>query len=136
MHTSAVTWLPTRHYFRGYDRCFRRPEADHHIQCEFGDHEHHRQDQQAGSDGTTPGRLGRNRGLSRQRRRGLRVSPDAPRHRSGWLEKLARAGVRRRAEQLYEQLDKLVQIRREARQELLRESRKLSQASWEGLGRA
>jgi lipopolysaccharide biosynthesis regulator YciM len=64
------------------------------------------------------------------------VSPDAPRHRSGWLEKLAQAGVRRRAEQLYEQLDKLVQIRREARQELLRESRKLSQASWEGLGRA
>jgi transposase len=48
----------------------------------------------------------------------------APRHRSGWLEKLAQAGVRRRAEQLYEQLDKLVQIRREARQELLRESRK------------
>jgi hypothetical protein len=35
----------------------------------------------------------------------------APRHRSGWLEKLAQAGVRRRAEQLYAQLDKLVQIR-------------------------
>src|SRR6266851_3518036 len=48
----------------------------------------------------------------------------APRHRNAWLEKLAQAGVRRRAEQLYEQLDKLVQIRREARQELLRESRK------------
>jgi len=32
-------------------------------------------------------------------------------------------GVRRRAEQLYQQLDQLVQIRREARQELLRESR-------------
>jgi Transposase len=47
----------------------------------------------------------------------------APRHRSGWLEKLAQPGVRRRAEQLYAQLDKLVQIRREARQELLRESR-------------
>jgi len=48
----------------------------------------------------------------------------APRHRSAWLEKLLQAGVRRRAEQLYQQLDNLVQIRREARQELLRESRK------------
>jgi transposase len=48
----------------------------------------------------------------------------APRHRRAWLEKLVQAGVRRRAEQLYQQLDQLVQIRREARQELLRESRK------------
>jgi hypothetical protein len=48
----------------------------------------------------------------------------APRHRSAWLEKLVQAGVRRRAEQLYQQLDKLVEIGREARQELLRESRK------------
>jgi hypothetical protein len=47
----------------------------------------------------------------------------APRHRSAWLEKLVQPGVRRRAEQLYQQLDQLVQIRREARQELLRESR-------------
>jgi hypothetical protein len=38
----------------------------------------------------------------------------APRRRSAWLEKLAQPGVRRRAEQLYQQLDKLVQIRREA----------------------
>jgi transposase len=48
----------------------------------------------------------------------------APRHRSAWLEKLVQPGVRRRAEQLYQQLDKLVEIRREARRELLRESRK------------
>src|SRR5260370_16608707 len=48
----------------------------------------------------------------------------APRHRSAWLAKLVQPGVRRRAEQLYQQLDKLVEIRREARQELLRESRK------------
>ena len=48
----------------------------------------------------------------------------APRHRSAWLEKLVQPGVRRRAEQLYQQLDKLVEIGREARQELLRESRK------------
>jgi transposase len=47
-----------------------------------------------------------------------------PRHRSVWLEQLSEAGVRRRAEQLYQQLDILRQIRREARRELLRESRK------------
>src|SRR5258708_16684950 len=44
------------------------------------------------------------------------------RHRSVWLEQLSEAGVRRRAEQLYQQLDMLLQIRREARRELLRES--------------
>ena len=48
----------------------------------------------------------------------------SPRHRNTWLEKLSEAGVRRRAEQLYQQLDILLQIRREARRELLRESRK------------
>jgi transposase len=48
----------------------------------------------------------------------------SPRHRSAWLAQLSEAGVRRRAEQLYQQLDMLLQIRREARRELLRESRK------------
>ncbi|MBZ5672474.1 MAG: IS110 family transposase [Acidobacteriia bacterium] len=48
----------------------------------------------------------------------------SPRQRGAWLEKLPEAGVRRRAEQLYQQLDGLVQIRREARRELLSESRK------------
>ena len=48
----------------------------------------------------------------------------SPRHRSAWLEQLSEAGVRRRAEQLYQQLDILLQIRRDARRELLRESRK------------
>src|SRR6266566_9343155 len=48
----------------------------------------------------------------------------SPRQRNAWLEKLSQVGVRRRAEQLYQQLDALVQIRREARRELLRESRK------------
>src|SRR5258708_20772382 len=42
----------------------------------------------------------------------------SPRHRNAWLEKLSEAGVRRRAAQLYQQLDALVQIRREARGEL------------------
>jgi transposase len=48
----------------------------------------------------------------------------SPRHRAGWLEQLPEAGVRRRAEQLYEQLDALMKIRREARRELLTESKK------------
>lgn len=46
------------------------------------------------------------------------------RHRSDWLQKLPEPGVRRRAEQTYEQLDNLMQIRRRARIELLAESRK------------
>src|ERR1700719_166284 len=47
-----------------------------------------------------------------------------PRHRAAWLEKLREAGVRRRVEQLYRQLDCLVGIRKETRKELLAESRK------------
>ena len=50
----------------------------------------------------------------------------SPRHRNAWLEKLREAGVRRRAEQLYQQLDALMKIRREARRELLMESKKHS----------
>ena len=48
----------------------------------------------------------------------------SPRHRSAWLEKLSEAGVRHRAEQLYQQLDMLVRLRREVRRELLTESQK------------
>jgi transposase len=48
----------------------------------------------------------------------------SPRQRSAWLEKLSEVGVRRRAERLYQQLDTLVQLRREARRELLAESQK------------
>jgi transposase len=48
----------------------------------------------------------------------------SPRHRGAWLEKLAEAGVRRRAELLYQQLDALAKIRRETRRGLLSESRK------------
>jgi transposase len=45
-------------------------------------------------------------------------------HRSDWLEKLPEAGVRRRAERLYQELDYLQPLRQEARKELLAESRK------------
>jgi transposase len=50
----------------------------------------------------------------------------SPRRRAAWLEKLGEAGVRRRADLLYQQLDVLVQIRRETRRELLAESQKHS----------
>jgi transposase len=46
------------------------------------------------------------------------------RHRSQWLDKIPEAGTRRRAEQLYQQLDLLQQLRQQARSELLAESRK------------
>jgi transposase len=48
----------------------------------------------------------------------------APQHRAEWLQKLPEAGVRRRAERLYQQLDMLRSLRQDARQELLVESRK------------
>src|SRR5271166_6330337 len=48
------------------------------------------------------------------------------RHRAQWLGKLREPDVRRRAEQLYQQLDALQRLRQQARQELLAESRKHS----------
>jgi hypothetical protein len=47
-----------------------------------------------------------------------------PRHREEWLCKITQASVRRRAELFYEQLDALVRLRKQARQELLAESKK------------
>jgi len=48
----------------------------------------------------------------------------APRYREEWLNKLPQAGVRRRAELLYQQRDGLQALRREVRGEFLAESRK------------
>ena len=48
----------------------------------------------------------------------------APRYREQWLNKIPQAGVRRRAELLYEQLDGLQALRRNVRPEFLAESRK------------
>ena len=62
----------------------------------------------------------------------------AARYRNAWLEKLTEAGVRRRAERLYQQLDHLQPLRKEVRRELLAESRKhpacrmLRQIPWLG----
>src|ERR1700730_2238776 len=47
----------------------------------------------------------------------------AARNREEWLSKLPQAGVRRRAELLYQQLDGLQTLRREVRREFLAESR-------------
>jgi transposase len=48
----------------------------------------------------------------------------AQRYREEWLNKIPQAGVRRRAELLYQQLDGLQALRREVRGEFLAESRK------------
>ena len=48
----------------------------------------------------------------------------APRHRSEWLGKIREAGVRRRAEHYYQQLDVLRLLRQEVRRDLLVESKK------------
>ncbi len=52
----------------------------------------------------------------------------ALRYRCEWLSKIAETGVRRRAELFYQQLDALQGLRREARRDLLAESRKHSTA--------
>src|SRR5260370_17837765 len=47
-----------------------------------------------------------------------------PRHRAEWLDKIREAGVRRRAEFFYQQLDALQALRQEVRRDLLAESQK------------
>jgi transposase len=54
--------------------------------------------------------------------RGERVY--APRHRNEWLAQITEAGVRRRAEFLYQQLDALRSLHRQVRHDLLAESQK------------
>jgi N-terminal domain of reverse transcriptase len=48
----------------------------------------------------------------------------APRHRAEWLAKISEAGVRRRAEHYYQQLDVLRPLRQEVRRDLLQEAKK------------
>ena len=52
--------------------------------------------------------------------------PYGARHREEWLAKLTDSGLRRRARRLYQQLDLLQQLRREARHDLILECRKHS----------
>lgn len=53
-----------------------------------------------------------------------------PLHREEWLRKITQASVRRRAELFYEQLDALVPLRKQARQELLAEGKKHPAWKW------
>ena len=50
--------------------------------------------------------------------------PYGTRHREEWLAQLADSGLQRRARRLYQELDLLQQLRREARQDLILECRK------------
>ena len=50
--------------------------------------------------------------------------PYGSRHREQWLAQLTESGLQRRARRLYQQLDLLQELRREARRDLIRECRK------------
>src|SRR5271169_6748546 len=54
--------------------------------------------------------------------------PYGSRHREEWLAQLTESGLQRRARRLYQQLDLLQQLRREARHDLILECRKHSEA--------
>ena len=54
--------------------------------------------------------------------------PYGARHRDEWLAQLSDSGLQRRARRLYQELDLLQQLRREARQDLILECRKHSEA--------
>jgi len=53
-----------------------------------------------------------------------------PRHREEWLREIREPGLRRRAQLLYQQLDQLQPLRREARREMLQESRRHPANRW------
>ncbi|MGA2251135.1 IS110 family transposase [Terracidiphilus sp.] len=53
-----------------------------------------------------------------------------PKHRGEYLEALGACALRRRAERLYQQLDALQQLRRDARHDLIVECRKHAEAKW------
>lgn len=54
----------------------------------------------------------------------------SPRHRSEWMHQIPEAGVRRRAEFLYQQLDGLQALHQRVRRELLAESRQHPATKW------
>lgn len=56
--------------------------------------------------------------------------PLGKRHRQEWLAQLDEAGLRRRAERLYQELDLLQELRRQARHDLIRECHKHEAARW------
>jgi transposase len=56
--------------------------------------------------------------------------PYGVRHREEWLAQLTDSGMQRRARRLYQELDGLQQLRREARRDLIQECRKHNQTKW------
>ena len=56
--------------------------------------------------------------------------PYGARHREEWLAQLADSGMQRRARRLYQELDLVQQLRREARRDLILECRKHNQTKW------
>jgi len=56
--------------------------------------------------------------------------PYGSRHRGEWLAQLHEAGLQRRAELLYQELDSLQGLRRQARQEVMQECRQHEAAKW------
>jgi transposase len=56
--------------------------------------------------------------------------PYGLRHREEWLAQLADSGLQRRARRLYQELDLLQQLRREARRDLILECRKYNETKW------
>src|SRR5271157_1529220 len=56
--------------------------------------------------------------------------PYGSRHRDEWLAQLAGSGLQRRARRLYQELDLVQQLRRDARQDLIVECRKHNQTKW------
>jgi transposase len=56
--------------------------------------------------------------------------PYGSRHREQWLAQLADSGLQRRARRLYQELDLLQQLRREAREDLMQECRKHNETKW------
>jgi transposase len=56
--------------------------------------------------------------------------PYGARHREEWLAQLTDSGLQRRARRLYQELDALQQLRREARRDLILECRKHNETKW------
>ena len=103
-HRNAATGLPRR----------KRTTNVARVGAQLSDHQQRFDPGDESAEGT----------VSRVGHRLCRHPGLCPRYREEWLSKIAQAGVRRRAELLYQQLDGLQALRRNLRPEFLAESRK------------
>ena len=71
--------------------------------------------------------MGRLKALYRQPGHCCAKKPYGSRHRDEWLAQLSESGLQRRARRLYQQLDLLQELRRDARHDLIQECRKHSE---------